>query len=94
MATFSPGDRIELTRDVEGVPQGSRGKVTSTAFLGDCDIEFDDGRRLTGVSTEVLTHAPAGSGSAGSSGCVVAGLALASVAGAALAAWTRGRWGV
>lgn len=93
MATFSPGDRVELTRDVEGVPQGSRGKVTSTAFLGDCDIEFDDGRRLTGVSTEALTHAPAGSGSGGS-GCAVAGLALASAAGAAVAAWTRGRWGI
>lgn len=91
---FEPGDRVELTRDVEGVPQGSRGKVTTTGFMGGCDVEFDDGRRLTDVSPEALTHAPAGSGSSGGSGCVVAGLALASVAGAAVAAWTRGRWGV
>lgn len=79
--SFSPGDRVELTRDVEGVPQGTRGKVSSTGFMGGCDIEFDDGRRLTDVSPEVLTHAPAGASSGGSSGCAVAAAA-------------RGRWGV
>lgn len=90
---FEPGDRVELTRDVEGVPQGARGKVTSTGFLGGCDIAFDDGRRLTDVSPEVLTHAPAGA-SSGGSGCAVVALAALGALGAVVTAAARGRWGV
>lgn len=92
--SYSPGDRVELTREVEGVPQGARGKVTSTGFMGGCDIEFDDGRRLSDVSPEVLTHAPSGSGSGGSSGCAVVGLAVLGAAATVATAWTRGRWGI
>jgi hypothetical protein len=92
--SYSPGDWVELVRDVDGVPAGHRGKVTSTAFLGGLDIELSTGARLVGVDPLAVKTAPPGSASA-ETGCAVVGLAgLASIVGAVVVVWARARWGV
>ena len=94
--SYSPGDWVELVRTVDGSPAGLRGKVTSTGFVGDLDIELADGTRLTGVDVSAVKAAPP-SPSSGDGGCGLALIGLASgsaaVLGAAIAAWTRARWG-
>jgi hypothetical protein len=90
---YSPGDGVELVRAVDGVPAGQRGRVTSTGFLGELDIQLTSGVRLVGVDASAVKAAPAVA-VAGDTGCVVVGLAgLASMVAAAVVAWSRSRWG-
>lgn len=90
---YSPGDWVELVREVDGLPVGRQGKVTSTGFLGQLDIQFGTGTRVSGVDASAVRSAPPGTTS-GDSGCAVIGLVgLASLA-AAAAAWSRARWGI
>lgn len=90
---WSTGDRVELVRDVGGVPAGTRGKVASTSFTGDCDVDFEyqGTTRVNGVSPDLL--AAPGSGSSGNSGCAVTALAVAGSAAALAAAAARAKWG-
>lgn len=90
--SYSPGDWVELVRDVDGGSTGQRGRVTSTGFLGGLDIELSTGRRLTGVDPTAVRAAPAMSHDAG---CAVTGLVgLASTIAALTTAWARLRWGL
>ena len=54
---YSPGDWVELTRSVDGVPAGTRGKVTSTGFFGGLDIELSTGARLVDVDAAHVSKA-------------------------------------
>ena len=94
--SYSPGDWVELVRAVDGSQAGLRGKVTSTGFVGDLDIELANGTRLTGVDESAVKAAPP-SPSSGDGGCALALVGLASgaaaVAGALVSAWTQARWG-
>ncbi|HEX3780309.1 MAG TPA: hypothetical protein VHX38_11625 [Pseudonocardiaceae bacterium] len=92
--SYSPGDWVELVRDVEGGSAGQRGKVTSTAFLGGLDITLASGVRLTGVDASAVKGAPLSQVS-GDGGCALVGLLAgsAAVAAAVLAGWARARWG-
>ena len=94
--SYSPGDWVELVRSVDGSPAGLRGKVTSTGFVGDLDIELANGTRLTGVDESAVKSAPP-SPSSGDGGCALAVIGVASGAAAVLvtvvSAWTRARWG-
>lgn len=87
--SYSPGDWVELVREVDGAPVGRRGKVTSTGFLGQLDIELTTGARLVGVDASAVKPAPPGSTS--DSGCAVTAVVVLA---AAVAAWSRARWGV
>jgi hypothetical protein len=94
--SHSPGDWVELTRSVDGVPAGKRGQVTSTGFTGGLDIKLSTGARLLNVDAADVKAVPP-SPSAGD-GC---GLALVAVAAGAVSfvaaaarAWTGARWGL
>jgi hypothetical protein len=89
--SYSPGDWVELVRDVDGGLTGQRGRVTSTGFLGGLDIELTTGRRLVGVDPTAVRSAPVTS-AAGDAGCAVAG--LVGVAFTVAVAWSRLRWGL
>lgn len=94
VVSYSAGDWVELVREVDGAPAGGRGKVTSTGFLGQLDIQLTTGARLMGVDASAVKSAPPGSAS-GDSGCAVTALAvLASAIAAVGVAWSRARWGV
>lgn len=90
--SYSPGDWVELVRTVNGNPAGLRGKVTSTGFVGDLDIQLANGTRLTGVDLSAVKAAPP-SPSSGDGGCGLVLIGTASVIGAVVAAWARTRWG-
>ncbi|GGM83963.1 hypothetical protein GCM10012275_63210 [Longimycelium tulufanense] len=85
----SVGDWVRLARDVGGAPAGARGRVTSTGFFGDVDLELEDGRRLTGVPSDAVASA-GDSGEEGGTGCVVLGLVLLGTAVTAAATWWGG----
>lgn len=94
--SYSPGDWVELVLNVEGASAGQRGKVTSTGFLGELDIELANGNRLVGVDAAAVKAAPPSLHS-GDGGCAAAltGLAagLATLVAAVATAWARTRWG-
>lgn len=90
---YAPGDWVELVRAVNGAPVGQRGKVTSTGFLGELDIQLSTGARLVGVDASVVKHAAPDS-PLDSTGCAVTGLVgVASIVTAFMAAWSRVRCG-
>jgi hypothetical protein len=89
--SYSPGDWVELVRDVDGGSTGQRGRVTSTGFLGGLDIELTTGRRLVGVDPTAVRAASVTS-APGDTGCAVA--ALVGAAFMVAAAWSRLRWGL
>lgn len=94
--SHSPGDWVELVRSVEGTSAGHRGKVTSTGFLGDLDIELTSGARLVGVDASAVKAAPPPSNS-GDGGCALVSVGLVAgattVVAAVATAWARARWG-
>jgi hypothetical protein len=66
---FTPGDWVELVRDVPGASTGQRGKVTSTGFFGGLDIHLENGNRVRGVDASAVVasgpsniHASSGPG--------------------------------
>ena len=93
--SHSPGDWVELTRSVDGIPAGKRGRITSTGFLGGLDIELSTGARLINVDASNVKPAPP-SPSTGD-GCGLALVALvtgtASFVVAVTRAWAGLRWG-
>jgi hypothetical protein len=89
--SYSPGDWVELVRDVDGGSTGQRGRVTSTGFLGGLDITLTTGGRLTGVDPTAVRAAPAMSAPR-DAGCAV--VSLVGLAYAVATAWARLRWGL
>jgi hypothetical protein len=96
--SYSTGDWVELTRSVDGIPAGQRGKVTSTGFLGGLDIELSTGARLINVDAANVKAAPPSPSPSTGDGC---GLALVAVAAGAASfvtavarAWAGARWGL
>ena len=93
--SYSPGDWVELTRSVDGIPAGTRGKVTSTGFVGGLDIQLSTGARLVNVdATNVKTASPSPNTGDGC-GLALVGMAsgAASLLGAVFTAWATARWG-
>ena len=94
--SYSPGDWVELTRSVDGVPAGARGKVTSTGFFGGLDIELSTGARLVDVDAAhvIKTARPSPHSGDGCGLAVVVAAGTASVGVAAVRAWAGARWGL
>jgi hypothetical protein len=94
--SYSPGDWVELTRTVDGVPAGQRGMVTSTGFLGGLDIELSAGGRLINVDASNVKAAPPSPNTGDGCGLAVLGLAAgtASVVVTLMRAWAGARWGL
>lgn len=92
----APGDWVELTRTVDGVPAGQRGHVTSTGFTGGLDIKLSTGARLLNVDAANVKSVPPSSNTG--DGCGLALVAVAagatSFAVAAAKAWAGARWGL
>lgn len=89
--SYSPGDRVELVRDVHTATAGRRGKVISTSFLGALDIELDDGTRLRDVDPlAVRSSWPPGAGGSAADGCFPLVLLLVGGLAAAVTAWLVG----
>ncbi|HEX3781314.1 MAG TPA: hypothetical protein VHX38_16760 [Pseudonocardiaceae bacterium] len=85
--SYSPGDWVELVRDVEGGSAGQRGWVTNVSNFGGLNIALVTGARLTSVDGSAVTVAPPGQDS-GDGAC---GLAL--VAAAMASGWPGGQVG-
>lgn len=94
--SHSPGDWVELTRSVDGIPAGARGRVTSTGFLGGVDIELSTGARLINVdAANVKAASPrANSGDGCGLALVAVAAGAASFAVAVARAWAGARWGL
>jgi hypothetical protein len=94
--SYSPGDWVALTRSVDGVPAGARGKVTSTGFFGGLDIELSTGARLVDVDAANVIKAaqPRSTGGDGCGLALVVAAGTASVVVAAARAWAGVRWGL
>ncbi|MCI2423064.1 hypothetical protein MOQ72_37170 [Saccharopolyspora sp. K220] len=92
MSSPNVGDWVELVREVDGAGSGTRGRVTSTGFLGGVDITTESGHQITGVPADAVRRAPAGTSSPGGDlGCAVIAVALTTTA-AGVAAITSGWW--
>ena len=94
--SHSPGEWVELTRNVDGVPAGKRGRVTSTGFTGGLDIELASGARLVNVDSANVKSAPASPKTGDGCGLALVGIAAgtASVVVALARAWGSARWGL
>jgi hypothetical protein len=94
--SHSPGEWVELTRNVDGVPAGKRGKVTSTGFTGGLDIELASGARLVNVDAVNVKAASPSPKTGDGCGLALVGLAAgtASVVVALVRAWDTARWGL
>lgn len=94
--SYSPGDWVELTRTVDGVPAGQRGKVSSTGFLGGLDIELSTGGRLINVDAADVKAAPPSPSTGDGCGFALVGLTAgtATIVVTLVRAWTGARWGL
>lgn len=94
--SHSPGEWVELTRTVDGVPAGKRGRVTSTGFMGGLDIELSSGARLINVDCADVKAAPPSPNTGDGCGLALVGLAAgtASAVAALVRAWSVARWGL
>ena len=94
--SYSPGDWVELTRTVDGVPAGQRGKVASTGFLGGLDIELSTGLRLINVDSVDVKAAPRSPNAGDGCGLTVVGLAVGTASAVVTLswAWAGARWGL
>jgi hypothetical protein len=94
--SYSPGEWVELTRTVDGVPAGRRGKVSSTGFLGGLDIKLSNGGRLINVDAADVKPAPPSPSTSDGCGLALVGLTAgtAAIVATLLRAWAGVRWGL
>ena len=94
--SHSRGDWVELTRSVDGIPAGKRGKITSTGFLGGLDIELSTGARLINVDAAHVKPAPPSPSTGDGCGLALVGMVAgaATFVGALARAWAGARWGL